>query len=714
MKKFILLFLFLYNISYSQSAWNWYLSYPTTNNYNCVKFIDHNTGFITGENGTLLRTTNGGTNWNFIETNTNRLYTCVFPVNSSVAYALNITTEVGYECNLYKSTNGGLNWFIQKTFPSVYLRSLYFLNSNTGYASGDNGKIHYTTDGGLNWVDRSFSTSSSIQTIQFINEQTGYASGNFPGILIKTTNGGLNWISSFFNNNSYYSSFSFKDANTGIVCGGTQAYTPYPPYYSGQEKIFRTSNGGQTWDSLIFSTGGIFRTMCAYNNNVLVFGEASSRRSTDFGLSWSYAVFTLNPVLRYSCLIDTSVGYAVGDSGKILKILYLGNGTNQNFSFTTLPVTSIYFINTNTGYMVMKNIPFFSFSHSYIYKTINAGENWFQCYDGYGRKVSNVMFSGNYGVANDNRELYLSRNGGNNWSYYWYPTTFDIHNSIILPNGNAIAVGDSNLIIKSTDFGTWSQYQLSGVGHLLDIIFTDESTGYIISSNNKYLKSTNTGNNWIVQTIPENYIQCFYFLNSNTGYIFAGISLLKTTNGGLNWISKMSNNTLFIKKIYFLDTIKGFAIGNYASQLNYTTNGGVNWTPTLLHNNSMIYSINFANPSTGYITGGYGTIFKTTNGGTIWVNNIESKIPKNFSLSQNYPNPFNPNTIIRFQIKDSRFVTLKIFNILGKEIATLVNEKQSPGTYEVSWDGSAYPSGVYFYKLITGDFTETKKMVMIK
>jgi hypothetical protein len=91
-------------------------------------------------------------------------------------------------------------------------------------------------------------------------------------------------------------------------------------------------------------------------------------------------------------------------------------------------------------------------------------------------------------------------------------------------------------------------------------------------------------------------------------------------------------------------------------------------------------------------------------------------IPEHSSLSQNYPNPFNPNTYIKYQITNNlpRQVTLKIFDILGKEIATLVNEKQSPGTYEVNWNGSAYPSGVYFYKLVTGDFTETKKMILLK
>jgi hypothetical protein len=101
------------------------------------------------------------------------------------------------------------------------------------------------------------------------------------------------------------------------------------------------------------------------------------------------------------------------------------------------------------------------------------------------------------------------------------------------------------------------------------------------------------------------------------------------------------------------------------------------------------------------------------------INQISSEIPVSFSLSQNYPNPFNPSTNIRYQIKENAIVTLKIYDILGKEIAILVNEKQSPGTYEVTWDArhggsSTFPSEVYFYRLNVVDFTETKKMLLIK
>jgi flagellar hook assembly protein FlgD len=120
---------------------------------------------------------------------------------------------------------------------------------------------------------------------------------------------------------------------------------------------------------------------------------------------------------------------------------------------------------------------------------------------------------------------------------------------------------------------------------------------------------------------------------------------------------------------------------------------------------------------------GENILIKTTNGGEL-ITAIQSitsaEFPDKYSLSQNYPNPFNPVTKIKFDIPlDSRLrgndnVTLKIYDILGREIATLVNEGLQPGTYDVEWDGTNYCSGVYFYVLITAEYSETKKMVLIK
>jgi hypothetical protein len=111
-----------------------------------------------------------------------------------------------------------------------------------------------------------------------------------------------------------------------------------------------------------------------------------------------------------------------------------------------------------------------------------------------------------------------------------------------------------------------------------------------------------------------------------------------------------------------------------------------------------------------------GFITHTTTGGEwlVGIQNNGTETPTKYSLSQNYPNPFNSTSNLKFQIVNTGDVRLIVYDIMGKEVQTLVNERLQPGTYETSFDGSALNSGVYFYKLVTGGFTETKKMLMIK
>jgi|WetSurMetagenome_2_1015567.scaffolds.fasta_scaffold09436_2 aminopeptidase N len=129
--------------------------------------------------------------------------------------------------------------------------------------------------------------------------------------------------------------------------------------------------------------------------------------------------------------------------------------------------------------------------------------------------------------------------------------------------------------------------------------------------------------------------------------------------------------------------------------------------------NNQLFSFNFTRQPTALVFDPDDDIlikFATT----IGIKEISTVVPDKFELFQNYPNPFNPNTIIRFQIKDSRLVTLKIYDILGKEVATLINEKLKPGIYEATFYGGNLSSGIYFYQLKAENFIETKKLILLK
>jgi len=155
--------------------------------------------------------------------------------------------------------------------------------------------------------------------------------------------------------------------------------------------------------------------------------------------------------------------------------------------------------------------------------------------------------------------------------------------------------------------------------------------------------------------------------------------------------------------------------GTQSDGVFISTNNGTNWTQRNegFPANIIVYTVVISN---NYIFAGTNNagVYRRPLGELVGIQPISNEIPNQFSLSQNYPNPFNPNTIIRFKIKDSRLTTLKVFDVLGREVETLVNEQLKPGTYEVDFDGSKFSSGVYFYKFVAGEFVETKKMMLVK
>lgn len=164
--------------------------------------------------------------------------------------------------------------------------------------------------------------------------------------------------------------------------------------------------------------------------------------------------------------------------------------------------------------------------------------------------------------------------------------------------------------------------------------------------------------------------------------------------------------------------------GNREIYYKRSTNTGIIWeAETRLTNNSGIsQNVCIAVSETTVHTvwqdhrDGNGEIYYKRNptGNLVGIRNIKSVAPKEFNLFQNYPNPFNPLTIIEFDIPRKGFIKLTIFDVLGQEITKLVNQDMIPGNYKIDWDASNYPSGVYFYKLETSDFNQTKKMILIK
>jgi photosystem II stability/assembly factor-like uncharacterized protein len=283
------------------------------------------------------------------------------------------------------------------------------------------------------------------------------------------------------------------------------------------------------------------------------------------------------------------------------------------------------------------------------------------------------------------------------------------------------AAGTNGTIRKTTNGGTnWAGLTSGTTNDLYEVHFIMNNLGYVVGAGGTVRYTTNGGTNWIAQTsgTTQSLLDVRFsstFLTNALTSIGNNGTIISTTNGGTNWNSQNSGTNNDLYEIHFSFPTVGYAAGQNGTILR-TTNGGANWTQSVSGTNNTLRSIYFPIPSTGFSVGLNGTILKTTSG-FVGIEPVNNSVPDKFSMAQNYPNPFNPVTKIRFEIpagNSNENIVLTVYNALGKEVSTLVNGNLQTGVYEIDFDGSNLPSGVYFYKLTAGGFTDVKKMTLIK
>ena len=218
--------------------------------------------------------------------------------------------------------------------------------------------------------------------------------------------------------------------------------------------------------------------------------------------------------------------------------------------------------------------------------------------------------------------------------------------------------------------------------------------------------------------MTQSYPFSIFFLNPNYGYIVVpkDTNILKTTDGGENWIAQTSGSDGFLTDVFFTDTSTGYVVGEQGTILK-TTDGGVNWIRQVGCSSAYLLSLHFTDAKIGYAVGEPGVILKTTSGGATGIGDQfadESDISQHISHLQNYPNPVNTSTTISFKLPSRSFVLLKIFNLTGKEISILVSEDLPAGNHSLQWKTGNLPGGVYFCQLQSGSFTVTKKLVLLR
>jgi photosystem II stability/assembly factor-like uncharacterized protein len=347
--------------------------------------------------------------------------------------------------------------------------------------------------------------------------------------------------------------------------------------------------------------------------------------------------------------------------------------------------------------------------------TINAGNTW-STITLTGADLHQVAFKdANTGiVVGDNGTVFTTTNSGTNWISKNSGTSLQLRGACFAGGSTFFAVGDDGVAVKSTDDGnTWTTLNSGTTERLLCIASVGQNV-WIGARNGLMLYSNNGGSSFSSMSNPANDdIKDIQFIDASTGFACGSNSFFMfTSNGGVNWTSRSSGIQVGLNGLHFVNQDKGWVVGG-AGTLYSTINAGLNWIPEQSQTGQDLNSIHSFDGSNAWAVGNIGVIITNYTPPTN-VDNENNIVPNSLVLEQNYPNPFNPSTTIKFSVPERSNTIIKVYNTVGSEVATLLNEVKQPGTYEVNFNATDFSSGAYFYSVQTDNFREVKKMILLK
>ena len=658
---------------------------------------------------------------------------------------------------VYLSTDNGTNWIqINDGLPpNVGITDLVSNGENIYAATSEYG-VYLSSNNGTNWV----AVNNGLTGYQRKIVNTLTVSGNNIYAGMNGTAGGGVYLSSD-NGNSWTARNNGLPSGmhvTGFAVNGDNIYV------CGWDGIFISTNNGTTWTAVNngLANLSVYSITTDGNSIFAIVGNVHGIYiSTDNGSNWVFK--------------DIGLGGHLADriyvSGKNIYVLasdvYLSTDGGNNFNKIINGKIFGGFWQFTTDICVVGNNLFVATANG-IFVSINNGTKWgdliaynngLDCVE-----VNTIAINGDIiAVSGDNTNLFLSNDSGLTWKNIdiGYPTI-----TALLINDSKIIAGTwmGDIYLSSDNGVTWMR-SFRGMGTIRALISKGDS---LFAGAGAPFLSTNNGINWtLINNGVENmyastdltvsgdniYISVYFIENSKIKY-----KVYKSTNNGANWVSVdgISVDGIYSLAINGNNLYLGTAVGVYI-----TANDGMFWAFT----NNGIPSDVFGKKSISVIksignnifAGTYGGLYSSTNSASNntspWlpvkgglkgqinslkiydnriyvgtnnglysasiqyltaVENEQDNLPVNYILYQNYPNPFNPTTTIDYSIPTTSFVTIAVYDILGREVTKLVNEEKQPGNYSILFDGSNFPSSIYFYRIQAGNFVETKKLILLK
>ncbi|MBK7630251.1 MAG: T9SS type A sorting domain-containing protein [Ignavibacteriales bacterium] len=614
----------------------------------------------------------------------------------------------------------------------------------------DNYSLLKSSDKGVTWTQTSLNTSITDITVNS-NLQL-FAASNENG-LYRSIDNGLNW----------------ERLSGGLTSGRYSSIIVHPNGYifAGSltllEGVFRSTNNGNTWTQV---SNGLPQDPLSYlyvtditiasdSSIVLTTAFNGIFRSTDYGNNWinvlsgSFTSLSSNGNQIYaSCYDDTNLRgwiYRSDDNGQSwvltgwkftrVKNILLRNGvviasSDQGVGISTDNGSSWTFKNFGTDYQIVNSLEYdfygklFAVVNAGIYNPTDDGKNWYPFYPStnnyyvkdFEKLRTGIMFMGTRTSSGGIIGAVFRSPNGQSWTKILDAEVWFLENE----NDSIIYIG------TEMHQGLYRYHVKQNIlQHLLGSVsvfsFTSKAGGILLAGSGQYegtmYRSTDNGGTWVESANGLGPVSITSMVTTSQGYIVAasygssttGYGIYISSDNGVNWNHTSITEGNF--NVLFINSNGEIFAGGEKGKLLKSTDEGNTWSDIssgLPFDRILCLA---QNPS-GYLLAGTADngIYITSEPTGV---SFDNKVA-NFSLSQNYPNPFNPTTKINYEIPERCTVQLKIFNLLGQEIKSLVSEEQFAGKYEIEFDGGNLSSGVYFYKMSAGDFSETKKFIILR
>ncbi len=639
--------------------------------------VQNGTSLFAGAINGVYRSTDNGSTWTPTGFSSRRVSALTMHGTTLLAG----TDDAVFGQSIYRSTDGGANWINASVGLPQWISATGFAGNDEDIFISTWGQgVFRSTNDGITWSAVNSSVGESVFSL-LVNGSCLFA-GTYGGVQLSTDNG-TSWTQTAL---TAYRIGALAVSGTSIFAGA---------YYG--DGVFVSTDNGTSWTAVNSGLAETNITALAANGSNLFAGTYNWGifLSTNRGTNWTY-VTSGEPNANVWCLLADGSRVFAGTSPASV-FLSTDNGTSWTLPNSGLVPTGSVSSIAFSGSRIFAGLGWYVFPRSFggsVFGSTDNGANWVECNSGMNESyVSCLLFERGNLFAGRTDGVFRSTDEGANWTAIDSGLGYPSVRSLAFSNGNLFAGTWGGGVFLSTNMGEyWYQTGLLGcnVLHLAIVggnVLAGTGGGVAMDS---LFRSADNGTTWTLV---------------HTGFAEASLTALAVSGG--NVFASTAGNGVFL-----------------------STDVGASWSAV---------NVGLINTDVQCLAIQGTHLFAGTYGGGVWrrplsemTTDVESEmeLPRHFALMQNYPNPFNPITKIGFsvpdfgtrsrspeangQIADYGLATLKVYDVLGREVATLVNEVKQPGMYTVQWDGSRQASGVYFYRLDAGSFTNVKKLILLK